>query len=147
MAIGIPIIDSILGVVDTALDKIFPDKTEAEKAKAQVKTAILSVDLAAITESAKIIQAEAQGQSWLQRNWRPLLMVSIVAIVVNNYIVYPYLSLFGVPTTQLELPEALWSLMKIGVGGYVVGRSTEKIAETVSGTGLIDRIFGKKNEK
>lgn len=146
MAIGIPIIDSILGVVDTALDKIFPDKTEAEKAKAAIKTAILDMDKATLVESAKIVLGEIQGESWLQRNWRPILMLSIVTIVVNNYIAYPYLAMFGVKATLIELPEHLWILMKIGVGGYVVGRSTEKIAESLSGASIFD-IFKKKNGK
>jgi hypothetical protein len=30
---------------------------------------------------------------------------------------------------MLELPEQLWGLIKIGVGGYVVGRSGEKFAK------------------
>ena len=28
----------------------------------------------------------------------------------------------------LELPDALWTLLTIGVGGYTVGRSAEKVA-------------------
>ena len=146
MALGIPLVDTILNTVNNVIDKIFPDKTEAEKAKAAVQTAVLGIDRAVIEESAKIVLGEVQGQSWLQRNWRPLLMLSIVAIVVNNYLVYPYLSLFWAGAKLLELPEALWSLMKIGVGGYIVGRSTEKIAESVSGKGLLDRIFKKNGE-
>lgn len=74
-----------------------------------------------------IIVAEAQGQSWMQRNWRPILMLVIVSIVANNYLVYPYLSLFTEKALVLELPDMLWSLMQIGVGGYIVTRSAEKI--------------------
>lgn len=78
----------------------------------------------------QIIVAEATGQSWLQRNWRPMLMLSIVAIVVNNYILVPYMQLFGLPVTILELPEKLWNLMTLGVGGYIAGRTGEKMIET-----------------
>ena len=78
---------------------------------------------------AQIIVAEAAGQSWLQRNWRPILMLSIVAIVVNNYILVPYLGLFGVPMTILDLPDKLWNLMTLGVTGYIAGRTGEKITE------------------
>ena len=78
----------------------------------------------------QIIVAEATGQSWLQRNWRPILMLSIVAIVVNNYLLVPYLRLYNVSVTLLDLPERLWDLMTLGVGGYVAGRSAEKIVET-----------------
>jgi len=80
----------------------------------------------------QIIVAEATGQSWLQRNWRPILMLSIVGIVVNNYILVPYLQLFSIPAQVLDLPERLWSLMTMGVGGYVVGRTGEKIVEKIA---------------
>ena len=56
-------------------------------------------------------------------------MVSITAIVVNNYILVPYLQLFGLPAQILELPDKLWNLMTLGVTGYIAGRSGEKIVE------------------
>ena len=74
-----------------------------------------------------IIVAEAQGESALQRNWRPILMLTIVAIVANNYIIFPYLTMIWSGAPILDLPVALWDLMKIGVGGYIVGRSGEKM--------------------
>ncbi len=81
-----------------------------------------------------IVKAEAQGESWLQRNWRPVLMMSIVAIVVNNYIFVPYGSMFFPEKVRvLDLPPALWDLMKIGVGGYVVGRTGEKVVREWKG--------------
>ena len=81
-----------------------------------------------------IVKAEAQGESWLQRNWRPVLMMSIVAIVVNNYILVPYGQMFFPGNVAvLDLPPALWDLMKIGVGGYVVGRTGEKVVKTWKG--------------
>ena len=66
----------------------------------------------------------------MQRNWRPILMLTIVAIIANNYLIYPYLSLFTPKALVLDLPSQLYTLMEIGVGGYIVGRSGEKIAKT-----------------
>ncbi|MBI5233525.1 MAG: hypothetical protein HY880_04150 [Deltaproteobacteria bacterium] len=74
-----------------------------------------------------VIIAEAQGQSWLQRNWRPLLMLVIITIVANNYIIYPYLNIFTDKVKVLDLPDKLWTLMEIGVGGYILGRTAEKM--------------------
>jgi hypothetical protein len=83
-----------------------------------------------IDAKAQIIVAEAQGQSWLQRNWRPMLMLTIIAIIANNYVIYPYITLFGGTATILQLPAELFTLMTIGVGGYVVGRTGEKMITT-----------------
>lgn len=56
-------------------------------------------------------------------------MLSITAIVVNNYILAPYLqAAFGWWwSVTLDLPPEMWTLLTVGVGGYVVGRSGEKI--------------------
>jgi predicted MFS family arabinose efflux permease len=76
----------------------------------------------------KIILAEAQG-GWLQRNWRPLLMLICILIIFNNYVLFPYLSMFTEKATMLELPKGLWALINLGVGGYIAGRSAEKIMD------------------
>jgi len=126
-----PIVEKIIGVVDKAV----PDKDLAQKLKTEMQTKVMDLDYSILEKEidarAKIIVAEAQGASWLQRNWRPILMLVIVAIVANNYIIYPYLSLFTAKATILELPQPLYNLMTIGVGGYIVGRSGEKIVETL----------------
>jgi len=80
---------------------------------------------------ASIIIAETQSQSWLARNWRPILMLTIITIVANNYIIFPYASLFTAKVKMLVLPDHLWALLKIGVGGYIVGRSGEAIVKTL----------------
>lgn len=79
----------------------------------------------------QVLIAEITGESWLQQNWRPILMLVIVAIVANNYIIVPYLQLFNLTAVVLDLPEKLWNLMTLGISGYIVGRSAEKITEIV----------------
>ena len=120
------LIPSIIGVIGKAIDKAIPDRDEAEALKQQLSVAILNLQHAELQGAVDIIKAEAQGDSWIQRSWRPILMLVIVAIVANNYLLYPYLSLYWTEAPKLDLPPELWDLMKIGVGGYVLGRSGEK---------------------
>ncbi len=125
----------VTGIFDTVIKRILPEKmSEAEKEglKAEFIQAILQFDWSVVEQQVRVLLAELTG-NWLQRSWRPILMLSIVAIVVNNYILFPYASLFGLRATMLELPVYLWDLLKIGVGGYIVGRSAEKIVETWKG--------------
>jgi len=115
------------------IDKAITDKDEANRLKAEIQHRLIDRQDAALQAQMKIILAEATGESWLQRNWRPLLMTVIVAIIANNYLLAPYLgAMFGVGL-QLELPEHMWNLMTLGVGGYIAGRSGEKIAGTLNG--------------
>lgn len=129
----IPIIGELIAKGLGVLDKIIPDKTLRDKMKADYSMAMMREDFSVIQRTidaqAKILTAEITGKSWLQRNWRPILMLTIVAIVANNYLVYPYLSLFTDQVVILELPDKLWNLMTIGVGGYIAGRSGEKMVE------------------
>ncbi|NDV19232.1 hypothetical protein GO013_07340 [Pseudodesulfovibrio sp. JC047] len=115
MAFGI---DSVLNIGSTIIDKIWPDAGEKERGKLQLIMGELAGQI-------QVLVTEMSG-NWLQRSWRPILMLVIVAIVANNYLIYPYLSLFWPAAPTLSLPPELWQLMKIGVGGYVVGRSVEK---------------------
>ncbi len=64
-----------------------------------------------------IIIAEAQGASWLQRNWRPITMMTFLVLVC--------LDSFGI--LPFRLAKEAWTLLSIGLGGYVVGRSAEKV--------------------
>lgn len=124
----IPIIDGILGIGNKLIDKLIPDPAQ----KAQAQLALLQLEqngeLTEMQAGISAILAEANGQSSLQRNWRPITMLSFVFIVMNNYIIYPYLSLFWHAAPILPLPPDLWELIKIGIGGYTIGRSAEKIA-------------------
>lgn len=91
----------------------------------------LDYQTALVTAQAGDIQAEARSDSWLAANWRPILMLSFTAIIVMNYLVLPVAQWFGVTELPLILPPDMWALLKIGVGGYIVGRSGEKITRSL----------------
>ena len=63
-----------------------------------------------------------------------------ISIIGNNYLIAPIgnqiASLFGYENifVLLELPDKLYNLMTIGLGGYVVGRSAEKIIPQIAET-------------
>ena len=83
------------------------------------------------------VQAEATGDSWLQRNWRPLTMVWFSALIGGYW--------FGFTPDNLsnEAVLSLFGLIKLGLGGYVIGRSAEKITKELSGSGLLGKILKK----
>jgi hypothetical protein len=122
----------VVDSIGTAIDKI--DKSD-EKLELQLKykELLIGIEGACIDYESKlleskstIIESEAKGESWLQRNWRPMLMCICMFIVFNNYVLVPY---FKLPVTTLD--DHIWQLMDLGVGGYVAGRSLEKISENL----------------
>jgi len=112
-----PLIGGVFGVIDKAVE----DKDQAAQIKAKLQEMVLAGQMKEIEAAAQIIVAEAKGDSWLQRSWRPLLMCLFGVIIANNYLVVP---LFGTPAA--DIPPDMWDLLKLGVGGYVLGRSVEK---------------------
>jgi len=108
---------------------------QAQKAESQAREA--QVELAKAQTA--VITAEAKGESWLQRNWRPLTMLSFVFIIVNNYILYPYITLFGGQAVALEIPPDMWKLLTIGIGGYTAFRSIEKTTESITGVKKLNK--------
>jgi hypothetical protein len=102
------------------------DRGKIETALVALESGLLELQGKVVQAQQSIIVAEAQGGSWLQRNWRPMVMLMFAFIIFNNYILYPYCQAIFDWGVKLETPPELWGLMRLGLGGYVVGRSVEK---------------------
>ena len=116
------LIGTIGGKVLDIVDDVVEDKDAANKLNFQIQKQLLESKGTELEAQAKIVLAEAQG-SWLQRNWRPMLMVTFAGLVVAHW--------FGF--TAENIPESvqnsLLNIVMVGVGGYVAGRSAEKVAD------------------
>ena len=108
-----------LDVGKTLIDKFWPDAGEAERAKMQSFLAVFAAQ-------ADIVKAEAASEHWLVATWRPLLMLVFGGLIVARW--------FGWAAPNLSEAEylKLWSIVEFGLGGYVVGRSVEKIAPSIA---------------
>ncbi len=126
----LPIVGAIIDRVSSIIDQTVEDKDLANKIKAEIKLTLLTKEYDLIQKELEakrdIIVAEATGQSWIQRNWRPITMLVFVYIIAHNFIISPLLSL-----DQLPIPPDMWDLLKLGMGGYIIGRSAEKIVPEV----------------
>lgn len=108
-------------LLEKTLDRVLPDTVEKDKVRSELRAAILENVAELERTAASVIMAEANGESWLQRNWRPLLMLLFGVIVANNFLIVPLFS-----TPKADIPPDMWDLLKLGIGGYVMGRSAEK---------------------
>ena len=102
-----------------------------EKLKAQLQTELLQSHTEELKAAASIVEAEAKA-GWFAASWRPLLMYVLIFILVWNYILGPVIKIFTGSIITFELPGDVWTLLQIGLGGYVVGRSGESIARTLA---------------
>jgi len=120
---------SVITPVTNLISEFVEDKDKANELRAKLfeiqteaANKALAYDEELLKAKASIIQAEATGQSWMQRNWRPITMLTFLVLVVCDS--------FGLLTFRLS--NEAWTLLQIGLGGYVVGRSAEKVLPKVT---------------
>ena len=108
----------ILGkVAGSVADRIFPNP-EHELKRIELQQALQAAVLERSSEieraAAEVVKSEAQGQSWLQRTWRPITMLTFVALIVARWL--------GWAAPNLGEAEVLklWDIVEIGLGGYVI---------------------------
>tara|TARA_R100000808_G_scaffold16902_1_gene37769 strand:+ start:2063 stop:2479 length:417 start_codon:yes stop_codon:yes gene_type:complete len=119
-------ISKVIEPVTALVDKLHTSDDERLEAKSvllNMQTELMSQTLDYEKQIANaqrdIIVAEATANSWLTRTWRPITMLTFVALIVISQF------------TGMAIPDSLWTLIQLGLGGYLGGRSVEKSVESV----------------
>jgi len=133
MGIG-AIIGGLIKPISDIIGKAVKDKDKAAQLTHDIEQSLIEQSDSIINASRDIIVAEATGESAAQRNWRPHLMYFLMIVIAFNAFVVPIVELFtGVrmPVADIlsALPDQLWTLLTVGMGGYITGRSIEKTAK------------------
>ena len=115
-------INRIIDEVHTSDEERAVRRAEAARLQNEALALALELERERLAAQAGLVAAEAGGASWLQRNWRPITMLSFLGLVVADA--------FGL--LALRLADQAWLLLQIGLGGYVVGRSVEKISPQIA---------------
>jgi hypothetical protein len=97
-------------------------RNELTKITTEVNLKVLELEGKLVEAQSKVLTAEIQGESWLQQNWRPMTMVTFVLLIVTTWLGY------SAPGLTEAMNLRLLDIVEIGLGGYVIGRSVEKVA-------------------
>jgi len=132
LAGGLALVDQLIRLftpINRLVDELHDSEAERGARRAEVAALqnealalALALERERLAAQAGLVAAEAGGASWLQRNWRPITMLSFLGLVVADA--------FGL--LAFRLADQAWLLLQIGLGGYVVGRSVEKISPQIS---------------
>ena len=129
------LIPAIAAVIDKVIDKVVPDAQLAQEIKQEALTTLHNEKMAELTAAKEVIIAEAQGESYVQRSWRPHLMYFLMFVIFFNAVIVPIVAAFGVTLPILDvyasIPDQLWTLLMIGMGGYITGRTIEKTVKSL----------------
>ncbi len=116
----------LMPALSTLIDRLFPDKEKQDEAKLEMMR-ILNQAAAQEAEAqarqmeaqSAVIVAEAQSQSYAARNWRPHLMYCLMITYPVNWFLFPMLRAFGLDIPALPIPSEYWTVLSIGLGGYI----------------------------
>lgn len=130
---GLGVIDLIAGIFKPAaklIDELHTSTDEKLSAKghlldvqASAMQRVFDYEKELISGQYKVVAAEAKSEHFLVAAWRPITMLTFLALAVGDT--------FGAFATPLR--DEAWTLLQLGIGGYVVGRSGEKIAKVMKG--------------
>ena len=114
-------VGALIKGVDGILGRFKASPEEKAEAHAELIDRVMTYEETRLSEAAATIRAEAQSGSFLAANWRPIAMLTMLALVVMHWL--------GVTDHNVSETEALelMEIIKLGLGGYVIGRSAEKI--------------------
>jgi hypothetical protein len=120
-----PILAALLGPVSSLIARLIPDPQAQADAQLKLAQMAQNGDLAELNAAVQVILAEATGNT-LQRSWRPLLMLFFAGLVGARW--------FGYSAPNMSEAEVmkLWDIVQLGIGGYTIGRSVEKVAPSIA---------------
>lgn len=117
--------NAIIATILAIIGKVIPDPEQRAKAQLEILKMQQDGNLAELNAAVSVLVAEASG-NFLQKSWRPLLMLTFGGLIVARW--------FGYSAPNLDPAEylELWGIVKLGIGGYVIGRSVEKTAPAIA---------------
>ena len=122
------VLQNVIREIGDIVNRLSVSSKEKQKIQEEIQSLVYRYKSELVREQSAAVGEEARG-NWLQRSWRPLVMLVFALIVlVGTFTTLPILS----DTSRF------WDLLEIGLGGYVVGRSGEKMA------GAIFKVKAKK---
>lgn len=115
---------ALLPALASILGKLIPDPEQRAAAQLKLLELHQGGQLAELQAAVSVIVAEASG-NWLQRSWRPLMMLTFTVLIVARWMGWT------APNLAPAEYDHLWSIVQLGIGGYVIGRSAEKVAPAI----------------
>ncbi len=120
------LLPALVPILGDVIRRIVPDGEAQAKVEAELSIALMQRAQEIESAAAEVVKAEAQSEHWLTATWRPIVMLVLTSLIVARWLGY------SAPGISEAEALKLWSIVEIGLGGYVIGRSAEKIAPVMA---------------
>jgi hypothetical protein len=138
------LLPALVPILGKALGNLIPDANARAQAEAEIAKQLLASSAELERAAGEIVLAEARSEHflaacwrpilmlaeeksehWLTASWRPILMLTFGALIVARWLGY------SAPCISEAEVLKLWDIVQLGLGGYVIGRSAEKVAPQI----------------
>ena len=111
------VLQNVIKEIGDIVNRLSVSSKEKQKVQEEIQALVYRYKSELVREQSAVVGEEARG-NWLQRSWRPIVMLALAVVVLS-----------GVFTDSLLVTDSsrLWDLLEIGLGGYVIGRSGENV--------------------
>ena len=111
----------LIDELHTSEDERLTAKGHLLDVQAAAMQRVFDYERSTLEAQANIVNSEASSEHWLTATWRPITMLTMLVLVVGD-------AMMWLPN---PLSEDAFRLLQIGLGGYLVGRSAEKIVSVI----------------
>lgn len=140
------------GPLSKILEAHVSDRSLRTKLAAEIEAALAEQLGKGLEAQGDAVLSEIRSEHWLTRSWRPMLMLLFMALLVIYGVLLPGLDLVMAKPVAFtprwrDLPPEFWNLLTVGLGGYVGGRSLEKMVDVAAGvreTGRRKSLFSRR---
>lgn len=117
-------IKDLADLANSIIGKFVTDPKDKIALASQVAGQQAALENAALDASKSTILAEEQGNSWLQKSWRPIVALGMFGVIMYAGV---FVSLFHLPQINMSgVPGELWATFKLCLGGYMGLRTLDK---------------------
>ena len=115
------VLQNVIREIGDIVNRLSVSSKEKQKIQEEIQSLVYRYKSELVREQSAAVGEEARG-NWLQRSWRPIVMLTFAVVILSGMFM---------ESTLLSDSSRLWDLLEIGLGGYVIGRSGEKVTESL----------------
>ncbi len=111
--------------IASAVGAFKADPTKVAELEAAIRASSQQFESTVIASVNTTMQNETRSEHWMQWSWRPTFGFTACGILVNNYILLPYLVKHG--AVSILVPMEVWMMIMAVLGVAAWTRGQEKI--------------------
>lgn len=111
--------------IKNAVSAFKADPTKVLELESAVLAASHQFESTVIASVNTTMQSESKSEHWMQWSWRPCFGFTACSILINNYVLLPYLTKYG--AVPILVPMEVWLMVMAVLGVAAYTRGQEKV--------------------